>query len=175
MRPGKRTANSTRSAEPLFDDGVFDVLAGGEDLIEEHAELDFGEAAAGFDVGEDAGEAVDAFGELGHFAEAGVDFVELIGDLAEGFGEAGVQGGVEFFVYGGAHLFELGGVVFVECGEAVFHAGAELVLMGGVAAHELDELGVEGFLQRGVFLAGLVFEFGEALRDGAHLLIDFGA
>ena len=72
-----------------FDGGVFDELAGGEHLFEEHAELDFGEAAAGFDVGEDAGEAVDAFREFGHLAKAGVDLVELIGDLAEGFGEAG--------------------------------------------------------------------------------------
>ncbi len=47
--------------------------------------------------------------------------------------------------------------------------------MGGVAAHEFDELGVEGFLQCGVLLAGLVLEVGEALRDGVHLLLDFGA
>ena len=130
-----------------FDGGVFDVLAGREHLFEEHPELHFSEAAAGFDVGEDAAEVVDAVGELGHLAEAGVDLVELIGDLAEGFGEAGVQCGVEFFVvYGGAHLVEFGGAVLVECGEALFDGGAELVLMGGVAAHELDELGVEGFL-----------------------------
>ena len=82
---------------------------------------------------------------------------------------------MEFFVDGGAHLFELGGVVLVEFGEAVFDAGAELVLMGGVAAHEFDEFAVQGFLQGGVLLAGFVFEVGEALRDGAHLLIDFGA
>lgn len=57
-----------------LDLGVAEELGGGEHLLEQHAELDFGEAAAGFDVGEDAGEAVDAFGQFGHFAEAGVDF-----------------------------------------------------------------------------------------------------
>ena len=31
--------------------------------------------------------------------------------------------------------------------EALFDGGAELVLMGGVAAHEFDEFGVEGLLQ----------------------------
>ncbi len=45
---------------PGLDVGVLDVLARGEHLFEQHAELDFGEAAAGFDVGEDAAEVVDA-------------------------------------------------------------------------------------------------------------------
>ena len=113
---GSERRTRRRSWRAVFDFGVADELAGGEHLLEEHAELDFGEAAAGFDVGEDAGEVVDAFGEPGHLAEAGVDLGELIGDLAEGLGEAGVEGGVELFVDGDAHLFELGGVVAVEFG-----------------------------------------------------------
>ena len=80
-----------------FDFGVADELAGGEHLLEEHAELDFGEAAAGFYVGEDAGKVVDAFGEASHLSEAGVNFCELVGDLAEGFCETSLEGGIEAF------------------------------------------------------------------------------
>ena len=56
--------------------------------------------------------------------------------------------------------------------EAGFDGGAELILMGGVAAHELDELGVEGFAVVRVLLAGFVLEVGEALRDGVDLMLD---
>ena len=59
-----------------------------------------------------------------------MDLAELSGDLAEGLGEPGLQGGVEFFVDGDAHLFELGGVVLVEFGETVFDGEAEFLLLG---------------------------------------------
>ena len=147
-------------------------LAGGEHLFEQHAELDFREAAAGLDVGEDAAEVVDAVGELGHLAQAAVDLVELVGDLAEGFGEAGLQGVVEFLVDGLAHLLELFGVVFVELAEAFFDGVAEALLQGGVAGHQLVELGVERLAEAGVALVGFAGEGGDALGDGVHLMLD---
>ena len=57
-------------------------------------------------------------------------FAEMGGDLAEGFGEAGLQGSVKLFIDGDAHLLELGGVVFVEFGEAVFDSEAKFFLLG---------------------------------------------
>ena len=97
------------------------------------------------------------------------------GDLAEGFGEAGLQGGVEFFVYGDAHLFELGGVVLVEFGEAVFDGEAELFLLGVGFAGELVEAAVEGFAGLELVAVDLGDEVGEALRDGVEVLLDGGA
>ena len=73
-------------------------LAGGEHLFEQHAELYFGKASARLHVGKDAAEVVDAVGELGHLAESGVDLVELVGYLAKGLGETGLQRVVELFV-----------------------------------------------------------------------------
>ena len=148
-----------------LDAGVADELRGREHLLEQHAELDFGEAAAGFDVGEDAGEAVDAFGEFGHLAEAGVDLVELVGDLAEGLGEAGVQGGVELFIDRGAHLFEPGGVVGVELRQAGFDGGAETFLVGDVGLGEVVQLGVEGVLLVELGACRLGAEMDEALVE----------
>ena len=158
-----------------FDAGVADELAGREHLLEQHAELDFGEAAAGFDVGEDAGEVVDAFGELGHLAEADVHLVELIGDLAEGFGEAGLQGGVELFVDRGAHLFELGGVGGVELIETGFDGGAEFFLVAGVGRGEVGEAGVEGFAEAGVLGVGVGGEGAEAGGEGVEAVLDGAA
>ncbi len=158
-----------------LDVGVFEKLSGSEHLAQQHAELHFGEAAAGFDVGEDAREVVDAFGELGHLAEAGVDLVELVGDLPEGLGEAGVEGGVQLFVDGGAHLFELGGVVGVEAVEAVLDGGAELVLMFGVGGGEFVELGVERGLGVDLVARGVGDEAGEPLGERLEVLLDSGA
>ena len=95
-----------------------------------------------------------------------------VGDLAEGLGEAGLEGGVELLVDGVAHLLELGGVVGVELFEAVFDGGAELVLVRGVGAHEVDELGVEGLAEGGVLLCGLGGKGCEALGEGVHLVED---
>ena len=98
-----------------------------------------------FDVGEDFLEIADAGSELLHFAEAFLHLAEMGGDLAEGFGEAGLQGGVEFFIDGDAHLFELGGVVLVKFGEAVFDREAEFFLLGGGFAGEFGEAVVQRF------------------------------
>ncbi len=155
-----------------LDPGIADELGGGEHLLEEHAELDLGEAASGFDVGEDAGEAVDAFGELGHLAEAGVDFGELVGDLSEGLGEPGVEGGVEFFVDGGAHLFKLAGVGGAEVVEALLDGRAELLLVGGVGVAKAVEAGMEGFAGLGVGAVGFGDEAGEAVLDGVEILLE---
>jgi hypothetical protein len=105
--------------------GILLELAGREHLLEQGLEHHFADGAAGFHVGEDAGEIVDAGGELGHFAESGVDLGELVGDLAEAFGEARLQGGVQLFVDRDAHLFELRGVGEVELVEAVFDGLAQ--------------------------------------------------
>ena len=83
-----------------------------------------------FDVGENLFEIADSGGELLHLAEALLDFAEVGGDLAEGFGEAGLESSVEFLVDGDAHLFELGGIVIVEFGEPVFDGEAEFFLLG---------------------------------------------
>jgi hypothetical protein len=155
-----------------FDAGVLEVLLGGEHLFELLAEEELTDAAAGLDVGEDFFEVADAGGQFLHLAEAFLDCAEVGGDLAEGFCEAGLEGGVELFVDGLAHLFELGGVGFVEFVEAVFDGGAELVLVVGVAGGEVGELGVEGLAKGGLLLGALGGEGGEALGDGVHLALD---
>jgi len=58
---------------------VADELAGGEHLLEQVVKHGLGKLAARFDVGEDAGEVIDSGRELGHLAEACVDFDELVG------------------------------------------------------------------------------------------------
>ena len=73
-----------------LDAGVLDVLLGGEHLLELLAELELTDDAAGPDAGEDFFQVADAGGELLHFAEAFLDFAEVGGHLAEGFGEAGL-------------------------------------------------------------------------------------
>ena len=97
-----------------LDAGVPDVLLGREHLLELLAELELADDAARFDVGENPLQIADAGGELLHLAQTLLDLAEVGRDLAEGFGEARLQRGVQLFVDGDAHLLELGGVVVVE-------------------------------------------------------------
>ena len=155
-----------------FDAGVLDVLLGREHLLELLTELELTDDAARFDVGEHSFEVTDAGGELLHLAETLLDFAEMRGDLAEGLGEPGLEGGVEFLVDGDAHLFELGGVVLVEFSEAVFDGEAEFLLLGVRFAGEFIEAAVQslaGFELVAVYLGD---EIGEALRDGVEVLLD---
>ena len=155
-----------------FDAGVFEVLLWREHLFELLAEKELAYAAAGLDVGEDFFEVADSGGELLHFSEAFLDFAEVCGDLAEGFCEASLEGGVELFVDGETHLFEFGGVGFVEFGEAVFDGGAELVLMIGIAGHQVVEFRVEGLAEGRVLLGGFGGEGGEAVGEHVEALLD---
>ena len=158
-----------------FDAGVLDVLLGGEHLLELLAELELADDAAGPDVGEDFFQVANTGGELLHFAEAFLDFAEVSRHLTEGFGKAGLQCGVEFFVYGDAHLFELGGVVLVEFGEAVFDGEAQLFLLAVRFAGKLVKATVEGFAGFELVAVDLGDEIGETLRDGVEVLLDGGA
>ena len=103
-----------------------------------------------------------------------MDLVELIGDLAEGFGESRVEGGVELFVDGGAHLFELGGVVGVEPVERLADGGAKALLVGGVGLGELAEAAVQAFTGLVLILAGFGGGGCHALGDELVLLVDVG-
>jgi hypothetical protein len=137
--------------------------------------LELADDAAGSDVGEDFFQVANTGGELLHFAKAFLDFAEVGGYLAEGFGEAGLQGSVKFFVYGDAHLFEFGGIVLVEFGEAVFDREAQLFLLAVRFAGKLVEATVEGFAGFELVAVDLGDEIGEALRDGVEVLLDGGA
>ena len=56
--------------------------------------MDFAPGATGFDIGEDAFEVADAVGKGVHFAEAVVDFFELIANGFKGVPESLFEGGV---------------------------------------------------------------------------------
>ena len=129
-------------------------LAGREHLLEQRLEHDFADGAAGFDVGEDAREIVDAGGKLGHLAQPGVDLGELVGDLAKALGQARLQRGVELFVDRNAHLLELGGVGQVELVEAVLDGLAQGFEVLALAGAQFVEAGVQGFAAFGGLACG---------------------
>ncbi len=104
-----------------------------------------------------------------------MDLGELVGDLAEAFGEAGLEGGVEFFVDGDAHLFKLGGVGGVELLEALLDAGAKALGGGLVLLPGLVEGGGEGGAEGGEVGDELGAEGGAAGRGLGALLGELGA
>ncbi len=104
-----------------------------------------------------------------------MDLVELIGHLAEGFGEPGVERGVKFFVDRGAHLFELRCVGGGERAQAGFDRSAELFLVGRVAAGEVGQLGVEDVLCGELGACGFGGEGHDTLGEGIERLLNAGA
>ncbi len=114
-------------------------------------------------------------GELLHLAEAFLNLAEVGGDLAEGLGEAGLQGGVELFVDRDAHLFELGGVGGVELFQSLFDGEAELVLLVVGFAGEFSEAVVQSLASLDLIAVDLADEVREALRDGVEVLLDGSA
>ncbi len=97
------------------------------------------------------------------------------GDLAEGFGEARLQGCVKLFVDGDAHFFELGGVIFVEFRQAVFDGEAEFFLLVGGLAGDFVEAAVQGFAGFDEAAIDFADEVRQTLGDGVEILLNCGA
>ena len=127
------------------------------------------------DVGEHFFQVADTGGELLHLAKALLDFAQVGGDLAEGFGEAVFRVACSF-----------SSTVTRICSSLAALSSLSLVRRSSTAKRsfscwvvrftgELVEAAVEGFAGFELVAVDLGDEVGEALRDGVEVLLDGGA
>ncbi len=147
-------------------------------VLNDGAQLHFAPGAARFDVGHDALQVAHAGGQGFHFTQAVLHLLQPLTDQFEGFTQALLQRGVQFFVHRAAHFFELAGVVKLDGGQPLIECHPQLLGTLLAALHQPGELLRHRFLQGGklVFdLKTVAFELVfERARHDAELRVDVG-
>ena len=157
-----RQAN--RKVHPVFVAGarghLHGVLLWCEHLLEERGQLRFAKHASGFHVGQQVFEVTHALCQVVHFAQTFVHLLKALGHLFEALAQAGLQGGLQFFVNRLAHLVQFGSIALLQLRQLGFHGAAHLGQAAGVGLRQrIDLLGQavgQAFLQQGQLLGQCV-------------------
>ena len=135
------------------------ILAGGQNLLQNRAELHFAQDATGLDAGEHLLQAAHIGGQILHLAQALVDLFQLGADRLERIVDALLQGVLQLFFDGTANFVQLFVVVGADCVQALHHRAAHAVHPHGVGIFQVFQprfhhcqLGQQGVV--GSLLAG---------------------